>query len=321
MASCSDSSSACSGPRLRGPYLAGLTLGIAVGIPAVANRFPDLFGGETGLQLTVPYPEGGYALEEAALGEEFIEEPADLAGRPARATGPMPTADVGRGPGAGGDLLTADNFPSASASPGELLTDDTFPSAAASIDPGTLVVPDGGDGGIDVGFILERWQASLAVAVACIVGFLALNLVRGRQGHVWKAVRDDPVAAAVSGISPAGSKVSAFVVSSVFAALAGAVFAQILAYVGPGAFGLGLSLSLLVGIVLGGRASLVGAMIGAVLLVWLPEFVLQPLQRPRVGRADHQQRPQPDLRAAGRARRPHRPRRDRRHPASACRTD
>jgi branched-chain amino acid transport system permease protein len=53
------------------------------------------------------------------------------------------------------------------------------------------------------------------------------------------------------------------------------VFAQILAYVGPGAFGLGLSLSLLVGIVLGGRSSLVGALIGAVLLVWLPEFVLE----------------------------------------------
>ena len=44
------------GARLRGPYLAGLTLGIAVGIPAIANRFPDLLGGETGLQLTVPYP-------------------------------------------------------------------------------------------------------------------------------------------------------------------------------------------------------------------------------------------------------------------------
>jgi branched-chain amino acid transport system permease protein len=44
--------------------------------------------------------------------------------------------------------------------------------------------------------------------------------------------------------------------------------------VGPGAFGLGLSLSLLVGVVLGGRSSLFGAVIGAVLLVWLPEFVL-----------------------------------------------
>ena len=98
--------------------------------------------------------------------------------------------------------------------------------------------------------------------------------MRGRQGRVWQAVRDDPIAAAVSGISPSASKVSAFVVSSLFAALAGAVFAQILSFVGPGAFTLGLSLSLLVGIVLGGRTSLIGAVIGAVILVWLPEFVL-----------------------------------------------
>jgi hypothetical protein len=67
--------------------------------------------------------------------------------------------------------------------------------------------------------------------------------------------------------------VSAFVVSSLFASLAGAVFAQILSFVGPGAFSLGLSLSLLVGIVLGGRSSLLGAIIGAFILVWLPEFV------------------------------------------------
>jgi ABC-type branched-subunit amino acid transport system permease subunit len=281
------------GARLRGPYLAGLTLGIAVGIPAIANRFPDLFGGETGLQITVPDPDGGYVAVAEEGVDEFVEE---------LPTGQDPLASAA--PSAGSDdLLTVDNFPSgeASVSPDDLLTVDNFPSGEASVSPDDLLTVDnfpsdgaspdpsgldltgvdpgstdlsGGTDGLDVGFIIERWQASLAVAVACIVGFVALNLVRGRQGRVWRAVRDDPVAAAVSGISPAGSKVSAFVVSSLFAALSGAVFVQILSYVGPGAFGLGLSLSLLVGIVLGGRSSLVGAIIGAVLLVWLPEFVL-----------------------------------------------
>mgnify|MGYP001303865465 CR=1 FL=1 len=141
-------------------------------------------------------------------------------------------------------------------------------------DPAADLDLAGVDAGVDAGFAIEQWQASMAIAVACVVGFIALNLVRGRQGRVWQAVRDDPIAAAVSGISPAGSKISAFVVSSLFAALAGAVFAQILTYVGPGAFTLGLSLSLLVGIVLGGRNSFIGAIIGAVILVWLPEFVL-----------------------------------------------
>ena len=141
-------------------------------------------------------------------------------------------------------------------------------------DPAADLDLAGVDAGLDAGFAIEQWQASMAIAVACVVGFIALNLVRGRQGRVWQAVRDDPIAAAVSGISPAGSKISAFVVSSLFAALAGAVFAQILTYVGPGAFTLGLSLSLLVGIVLGGRNSFIGAIIGAVILVWLPAFVL-----------------------------------------------
>ena len=277
------------GARLRGPYLAGLTLGIAVGIPAIATRFPELFGGETGLMLTVPYPAGGYApavepapIDEAPLDEAPIDEaPLEQA--------PLDEAPLEQAPldgGSGGDMLTADNFPSSESSPaaGDMLTADNFPSAESS--PSVSALPSdaalptdidpiaGGDALLaGSAFVLERWQASLAVTAACIIGFLALNLVRGRQGRVWRAVRDDSVAAAVSGISPAGSKISAFVVSSFFAAIAGAVFAQILSYVGPGAFGLGLSLSLLVGVVLGGRASLGGAIIGGVLLVALPQLV------------------------------------------------
>lgn len=283
------------GARLRGPYLAGLTLGIAVGLPAVATRFPELFGGETGLMLTVPYPEGGYApaiadvpLDESAPTAEAVpleQEPLDEV--------PLEQAPLEQAPldgeGAGGDMLTADNFPSAdsAASPAaeDLLTADNFPSAAAT--PTEIALPtDTGlptdtdpiaaaDALLNSTFVLERWQATLAVTAACIIGFLALNLVRGRQGRVWRAVRDDSVAASVSGVSPAGSKISAFVISSFFAAIAGAVFAQILSYVGPGAFGLGLSLSLLVGVVLGGRASLGGAIIGGILLVVLPELVFK----------------------------------------------
>jgi len=176
------------------------------------------------------------------------------------------------------DLLSEDDF----LSDDDFLTDEDFTTedgfeaggGADITDPAADLDLAGVDAGVDAGFVIEQWQASMAIAVACVVGFIALNLVRGRQGRVWQAVRDDPIAAAVSGISPAGSKISAFVVSSLFAALAGAVFAQILTYVGPGAFTLGLSLSLLVGIVLGGRNSFIGAIIGAVILVWLPEFVL-----------------------------------------------
>ena len=298
--------------RLRGPYLAGLTLGIAVGVPAIANRFPELLGGENGLMLQVPYPAGGYTSDdtsddtvddggEVPLDEEPVYEelPDDFGDFDEEFTDEFgDELDSDSGDLSDDDLLTEDDF----LSDDDFLTDEDFTTedgfeadidsdAGADLDEGL----DGGseasegaditdqaadldlagvDAGVDAGFVIEQWQASMAIAVACVVGFIALNLVRGRQGRVWQAVRDDPIAAAVSGISPAGSKISAFVVSSLFAALAGAVFAQILTYVGPGAFTLGLSLSLLVGIVLGGRNSFIGAIIGAVILVWLPEFVL-----------------------------------------------
>ena len=298
--------------RLRGPYLAGLTLGIAVGVPAIANRFPELLGGENGLMLQVPYPAGGYTsgdtsdeavddggevpLDEEPVYEELPDDFGDFDEEFTDEFGDELDSDPGDL--SDEDLLTEDDF----LSDDDFLTDEDFTTedgfeadiesdAGADLDAGL----DGGseasegaditdpaadldlagvDAGVDAGFAIEQWQASMAIAVACVVGFIALNLVRGRQGRVWQAVRDDPIAAAVSGISPAGSKISAFVVSSLFAALAGAVFAQILTYVGPGAFTLGLSLSLLVGIVLGGRNSFIGAIIGAVILVWLPEFVL-----------------------------------------------
>lgn len=302
------------GARLQGPYLAGLTLGVAAAVPAIANRFPDLLGGEEGLQLTVPYPEGGYALTDGGEsgGEEVFPTafptsqevfPSDLPTSQDDFLSDLPTSQEELPSDAAtlnpddvlsasdfpsdaatlspDDVLTASDFPSEAAASGDVLTASDFPSDAATFPPASpgvdAGVTDVGGGDINdplsASFVLEHWQASLAITVACLAGFVALNLVRGRQGTLWRAVRDDSIAAAVSGINPAKAKIAAFVVSSVFAALAGGVFAQILAYVGPGAFGLSLSLSLLVGIILGGRSSLVGALIGACLLIWLPEFV------------------------------------------------
>lgn len=275
--------------RLKGPYLAGLTLGVAVGVPAIANRFPELFGGENGLMLTVPYPEGGYQSGAGDGGAESIPEnlPTEAPDLP---TEQAPLGDETVNPD---DLLTLDDLGGTAAptepslAPSDLLTPDDLlgatgePIPSAGMDASSIAMPEGDMGAMDPGtdlasvgsFVLEQWQATLSITMACIMGFVALNLVRSRQGRTWQAVRDDSIAAAVAGINPGRTKISAFVVSSLFASLAGAVFAQLLSYVGPGAYGLGLSLSLLVGIVLGGRASLVGAIIGAVLLVWLPVIV------------------------------------------------
>jgi hypothetical protein len=292
-----------------------LTLGLAVGVPAITNRFPELLGGESGLMLSVPYPAGGYAPLDSAVGSSSDSssdsgsdgtiDPNSTVEEDQYAELDLSEFEQDADPDADlapedlltdDDLLTEEDFGAGEQlSDGDLLTDEDFGAGTdLGIDGGDLgtdleadldvgvgtdlgtdlaVDPTGITDAFDSGFIIERWQASMAIAVACLVAFAALNLVRGRQGRVWKAVRDDPVAAAVVGISPSGSKISAFIVSSLFAALAGAVLAQILTLVAPGAFGLGLSLSLLVGIVLGGRSSLLGAILGALLLVWLPELV------------------------------------------------
>jgi len=185
--------------RLRGPYLAGLTLALAVGLPAFANRFPALLGGEEGLFVDVSYPP-----EEAVTAFGI------------RLWGPY-----------------------------------------------------------DLDFPVERWQAWLTGAVMFATLFVVVNLARGRQGRLWRAVRDNPVAASLCGVNPANAKVLAFTVSSAAAAAAGAAYAQLLGVVSPGAFALGLSLSLLVGVVLGGRSSLTGAFLGAAILVALPQLVLE----------------------------------------------
>ena len=304
------------GARLSGPYLAGLTLGIAVGLPAIIYRFPSFLGGEDGFALRVPYPAGGYAALGGGEGaevtaeevvddgfEEFLAEAGSDSGEVLEFDQEQ-MADEGALP-AEEEILEYDQESMAQdqeaaatetagdeevlefdqeelileqeASVDELPAEDT-PAAELPADAGGAATDQAGavdaTGSLDAaGFVLEQWQASLAITMAAIVGFIALNLIRGHQGRTWKAVRDDPVAASLVGISTKSNKVSAFVISGFFAALAGAVMAQIYAYAGPALFGLGLSLSLLVGVILGGRASLIGAILGAAFIVMLPEAV------------------------------------------------
>lgn len=122
-------------------------------------------------------------------------------------------------------------------------------------------------------FPLERWQAWIAGVVGIIVISSVAALVSSPAGRAIRAVRDHEAAAALAGINRSRTKVAAFAVSAVCAALGGAVLAAILGLAAPGAFGIGLSLSLLVGVVVGGRQSLVGAGIGAMLLALLPELL------------------------------------------------
>ena len=164
--------------RLRGPYLAGATLALAVGVPGLARQY---FEGDTGI--SVP-------------------------------------------------LVGSPSF---------------LPSLVG-----------------------ERWMAWFSWAAALLTLVLLANLARSRLGREWQAARDDEIAAALAGIWVARVQVIAFVVSAGAAGLAGGLLAVVSVGAKPASFSLLLSVGLLAAAIIGGLGSLIGALWGSIIIVYLP---------------------------------------------------
>ena len=147
-----------------------------------------------------------------------------------------------------------------------------FPGFLGGSD-GLTVFPPTPPAGLGESFALERWQACIACAAALIAYVVLANLERSRLGRDFRAVRDDEVAAELAGLPVARTQVLAFVVSAACAGLGGAVLAVVVRLAAPSAFTLVLSLALLTAIVIGGLGSLLGALLGSALLVFLPPWV------------------------------------------------
>lgn len=179
--------------RLHGPYLAGATLALAVGLPGVLVFLDGVTGGEQGLRVATPQP-------------------------------PDVVADVAF-------FVT-----------GQELTTVKYVTYVG-------------------------WSCLLLTLL------VLANLVTTRPGRIWRAVRDDEVTARLAGIDVGRARVLAFVVSAACAGLAGAVLALAVRLAAPSAFSVVLSLALLTAVVLGGLGSLVGALLGSALLVFLPQAV------------------------------------------------
>ncbi|EHY87931.1 branched-chain amino acid ABC transporter permease [Saccharomonospora azurea] len=179
--------------RLTGPYLAGATLALAVGLPGLAVHFDDLLGGEQGLAVNTPTPAQWF--DDAAY---FVT-------------------------------------------------------------------------GTDLGH--QKFLAYVAWGTLLLVLVLLANLTAGRYGRMWRAVRDDEVAAALAGVHLGRARILAFVVSAACAGLAGSVLAMVVRLTAPSGFTIVLSLSLLTAVVVGGLGSLPGAVLGSALLVFLPPAV------------------------------------------------
>ncbi len=116
----------------------------------------------------------------------------------------------------------------------------------------------------------DQWLYYLALAVLLLAFFVGTNLLRGRVGRALLAIRDNPIAAQAMGINLPVVKSLTFGVSAAFTGLAGALSTVVVAYVAPDSFGIFLSLTLLIGIVIGGLASVSGALYGAFFIQFVP---------------------------------------------------
>jgi branched-chain amino acid transport system permease protein len=123
------------------------------------------------------------------------------------------------------------------------------------------------------GLTNNQWLYALTWTVGAIVFLIAWWLLDSRFGRSLRAIRDSEIAAVASGVNRAKYKVLAFGVSAAFAGVAGALFAINVAYVAPDTFPIQLSLYLLVGAVVGFFGSIWGAVLGALLIQFLPDIV------------------------------------------------
>ena len=115
----------------------------------------------------------------------------------------------------------------------------------------------------------------LCLGVAVVLFVVAANLVSGRVGRALIAIRDHPIAAETMGVDAALYKTICFGISAFYAGVAGGLDAVAVGFVSPESFGLPLSLAFLVGIVVGGLASLPGAVFGAVFIEFVPNVADQ----------------------------------------------
>ncbi|MCA1742848.1 MAG: branched-chain amino acid ABC transporter permease [Desulfonatronovibrio sp.] len=113
----------------------------------------------------------------------------------------------------------------------------------------------------------------LVAIVLTLAIIISLNIINSRAGRALKAIHSSENAAMVMGINVARFKLFVFVLSAVFAATAGGLYAHYLSFVAPSSFDFHFSIKLIVMAVLGGMSSVWGGVIGALFLTSMPEFL------------------------------------------------
>ena len=113
----------------------------------------------------------------------------------------------------------------------------------------------------------------LVVSMLLLALLLSINIVRSRVGRALKAIHGSEVASSVLGVDVPRFKVAIFVLSAIYAALAGWLYAHYITFLSPSSFGFMFSVKLVTMVVIGSLGSIWGGIFGAALLTSLPEFL------------------------------------------------
>ena len=113
---------------------------------------------------------------------------------------------------------------------------------------------------------------ALCIGFAVVTTWMSANVARSRFGRALIAVRDAEVAAEASGISKPNMLIAIFLFAGALAAIAGGLFATLQTYITPDAFTFDLSVLFFIAVLIGGRGSILGPMLGTIILTILPEI-------------------------------------------------
>ncbi|MDH6134569.1 branched-chain amino acid transport system permease protein [Kitasatospora sp. MAA4] len=115
---------------------------------------------------------------------------------------------------------------------------------------------------------LPYWY--LFIAMLAVLVFLFDRLEHSKVGRSWTAIREDEVAAAANGVPTVKYKLMAFAIGASTSGLSGVLYASRIGYINPASFPVVLSITVLSYVIFGGMGSLVGVIVGAALLTFLP---------------------------------------------------
>jgi len=117
-----------------------------------------------------------------------------------------------------------------------------------------------------------QWLYYVTLITILVMFGAAANLIRSRTGRAIMAIRDNPIAAAAMGINTSLYKTLTFGVSALYTGVAGALSALVVAFVAPDSFTIFLSISFLVGLVIGGVGSIPGCLFGGLFVLYIPNI-------------------------------------------------